>query len=88
MINFYVYYSNTSLNSYKQYNCCLCKIKDYRLCSYFEWCKVLHIIRKSPYYAYEYAVFVLNKRWILAEDVIRTDEVVWTEYKWYFDVKD
>jgi hypothetical protein len=88
MLNFYEYFKYAKLDLHRRYNNTICRYnsssvsKRYLLCS-----KIYHIIKRHPFHAYEYSVEVLNQRWPEAEKFIATDDVIWKEYKWYFNLQ-
>ena len=87
MINFYLFYRyGTILDLHDQYNFKLRKLQNC-ICPIYDWTKIIHIIKKSPQLSYEYSVMIIKCRWFEAEACICTDEVIWEEYKWYFNLQ-
>ena len=76
MINFYRLYNGELDN---QHYVPLINQLEYSIISK-ELEPILHIIKKSPSYAYKYSWHVKNGRWLEAEDVIMTDP----EYAYYY----
>lgn len=84
MINFYKYHRDV-LNKYDEYGTAL------SLCSYYWFCygemedhtSILHIIKRVPKYAYYYARFIIEDRWLDAEPFIIKDRGAAHDYARY-----
>ena len=89
MINLYSLHNRKEkLDFYKKYGRLLdIVIDEIALRPGINFKRILHIIKKTPEYAYLYATDIIKGRFIEAEEYIKEDKDWWDEYrlKWGID---
>lgn len=90
MLNFYQYFKTPVLNNYNRYYDNIERLEELE---YAEWGEIpvgsfdsiLHILKRSPEYAYTYAGVALCGRWMEAEPYIMEDSE-WFLYKRMWEI--